>query len=66
MRRSILGSMATTAFAAIGSIGSRLPRVGDKAPEFEAESTQGTVRLADYAGKRHLLLAFYYADFTPV
>lgn len=66
MRRSILGSMATTALAAIGSIGSRLPEVGAKAPDFEAESTSGTIRLNQYAGTRHVLLAFYYADFTPV
>ena len=66
MRRSILGSMATSALAAIGSIGSRLPRVGEKAPEFEAPSPLGTVRLADYAEKKYVLLAFYYADFTPV
>ncbi len=66
MRRSIFGSMATSALAAIGSIGSRLPRVGEKAPDFEAESTHGTVSLTGYAGKSHVLLAFYYADFTPV
>ncbi len=66
MRRSILGSMATSALAAIGSIGSQLPRVGEKAPEFEAQSTLGTVSLADYAGRKYVLLAFYYADFTPV
>ena len=65
MRRSILGSMATSALAAIGSIGSRLPEVGANAPEFEAESTMGTIRLSEYAGKKHVLLAFYYADFTP-
>jgi peroxiredoxin Q/BCP len=38
--------------------------VGDKAPEFEAESTAGTIRLSDYAGKKHVVLAFYYKDFT--
>ena len=40
--------------------------VGDKAPFFEAPSTQGTIRLADYQGKKHVVLAFYFADFTPV
>lgn len=66
MRRSILGSMATSALAAIGSVGSRLPRVGEKAPEFEAESTQGLLSLGGFAGKKHVLLAFHLADFTPV
>ncbi len=40
--------------------------VGDPAPLFEANSTQGPIRLADYQGKQNVVLAFYYADFTPV
>lgn len=38
--------------------------VGQKAPDFRAESTLGPVRLADYQGKRNVLLAFYFKDFT--
>jgi hypothetical protein len=38
--------------------------VGMKAPEFEAESTMGPVRLIDYLGKKNVLLAVYYKDFT--
>ena len=38
--------------------------VGAKAPAFEADSTAGTIRLADYQGKKSVLLAFYYQDFT--
>ena len=37
---------------------------GDKAPDFEAESTMGTIRLSDYLGKKNVLLAFYFKDFT--
>ena len=40
--------------------------VGDKAPLFEAASTQGMIRLADFSGKKHVVLAFYFKDFTPV
>ena len=36
-----------------------------KAPVFEAESTTGTIRLADYLGKKNVLLAFYFKNFTP-
>ncbi|MEV5738541.1 peroxiredoxin [Microbispora rosea] len=43
----------------------RLPLIGDRAPDFEAESTHGPVRLADYAG-RWLVLFSHPADFTPV
>jgi hypothetical protein len=38
--------------------------IGEKAPSFEASSTQGTVRLSDYRGKKHVVLAFYIKDFT--
>ena len=37
---------------------------GDRAPDFEAESTTGTIRLSDFAGKKNVVLAFYYKDFT--
>jgi P pilus assembly chaperone PapD len=38
--------------------------VGAPAPEFEAESTAGTIRLVDYRGQKNVLLAFYFKDFT--
>jgi len=38
--------------------------VNDRAPDFEAESTRGTLRLADYLGKKNVLLAFYFKNFT--
>ena len=38
--------------------------VGQRAPDFEAESTMGTIRLSDYLGKKNVLLAFYFKDFT--
>lgn len=37
---------------------------GGKAPDFEAESTAGPIKLSDYHGKKHVLLAFYFKDFT--
>ncbi len=39
--------------------------VNEKAPLFEAVSTQGTIRLSDYMGKKPVVLAFYIKDFTP-
>ena len=38
--------------------------VKDRAPDFEAESTKGAIRLVDYRGKKNVLLAFYFKNFT--
>jgi peroxiredoxin (alkyl hydroperoxide reductase subunit C) len=40
-------------------------RIGDVAPDFEARSTLGPVKLSDYRG-RWLILFSHPADFTPV
>ena len=42
-----------------------LPRLGQPAPAFEAETTQGTIRLEDFRGS-WLILFSHPADFTPV
>jgi len=42
-----------------------LPLIGEKAPEFEALTTQGTLRLSDYRGS-WLIMFSHPADFTPV
>ena len=40
--------------------------VGDRAPDFELDSTAGEkVRLSDFQGSKNVLLAFYPLDFTP-
>lgn len=39
--------------------------IGDKAPDFTAESTKGTVRLYDYAGEKNVILIFYPLNNTP-
>ena len=43
----------------------RLPRLGEKAPEFDAVTTQGNLKLADFSGS-WLILFSHPADFTPV
>jgi peroxiredoxin (alkyl hydroperoxide reductase subunit C) len=50
------------------SIGeSRIPRILDLAPDFEAKSTHGVIKLSDYIAKgKYVLLFSHPSDFTPV
>jgi peroxiredoxin (alkyl hydroperoxide reductase subunit C) len=46
---------------------SRIPRIMEPAPDFEAKSTQGIIRLSDYTSRGKWVLLFSHpADFTPV
>ena len=46
---------------------SRLPRINEPAPDFEAKSTHGVVRLSNYTSKGKWVMLFSHpADFTPV
>lgn len=42
-----------------------MPRINERAPEFEARTTHGVKKLSDYEGK-WLVLFSHPADFTPV
>src|SRR5205809_7582003 len=42
-----------------------MPKLGDIAPDFELEGTDGRFKLSDHRGERVVLL-FYPGDFTPV
>jgi peroxiredoxin (alkyl hydroperoxide reductase subunit C) len=45
----------------------RIPRINEPAPDFQAKSTHGMIRLSDYTGKGKWVLLFSHpADFTPV
>ena len=43
----------------------RTPQVGEQAPDFELEGTDGTFKLSEHRGERVVLL-FYPGDNTPV
>ena len=66
MRGSIFKSLAASALLALSSVGAQALEVGEPAPLFEATSTKGAIKLADYREAKHLVLSFYFADFTPV
>lgn len=44
----------------------RMPGLNEEAPDFEATSTFGPIRLSDYRGKKWVVLFSHPADFTPV
>ncbi|MBC8120636.1 MAG: peroxiredoxin [Gemmatimonadaceae bacterium] len=47
------------------AVANSIPRIGETAPDFEAVTTHGMVRLSDYRGKWVVLFS-HPADFTPV
>lgn len=48
-------------------IENRIPRINEAAPEFQAKSTHGVIKLSDYTSKgKYVLLFSHPADFTPV
>lgn len=43
-----------------------MPRIGDKAPDFEAQTTQGSIKFSDFNKDHWVVLFSHPADFTPV
>ena len=57
--------MSTTETAATAAVTASLPRINEPAPDFEAKSTQGMLKLSDFKGGWVVLFS-HPADFTPV
>ena len=43
-----------------------MPRIGDIAPDFEATTTKGKIKLSNFAKDKWILMFSHPADFTPV
>jgi len=43
-----------------------MPRIGDQAPNFEAVTTKGKIKLSDFAKDKWIVMFSHPADFTPV
>ncbi len=46
--------------------GPRMPTIGQEAPDFEAITTHGPMKLSDFKDKKWVVLFSHPADFTPV
>ena len=44
----------------------QMPRIGDKAPDFEAVTTHGNIKFSDYNKDSWVVMFSHPADFTPV
>ena len=43
-----------------------MPRIGDQAPDFEALTTKGKIKMSDFAKDKWIVMFSHPADFTPV
>ncbi|MDC6389306.1 peroxiredoxin [Maribacter sp. PR1] len=43
-----------------------MPRIGDNAPDFEAVTTKGKIKLSNFAKDKWIVMFSHPADFTPV
>ncbi len=68
MQRKVLLFLALLLATGLGLAGGAWAvEVGDKAPDFTLKSTNGDkISLSQFRGKKHVLLEFYGADFSPV
>jgi len=57
-------SLAVGLAAARPARATEAAQVGKAAPLFTADSSQGKIVLADFRGKKNVLVAFYFKDFT--
>ncbi len=66
IKKAMLTSMLVALFALVSAPSAPAFEVGEKAPDFELESTMGgKLRLSSLQGKKNVVLQFYVLDFTP-
>jgi len=64
-RRLIMAALLSSVLVCLGASQVLALQVGDKAPDFSLPATtQETIKLADYLGKKPVVLFFYIGAFT--
>jgi thioredoxin-dependent peroxiredoxin len=65
MKMNVFAAIVVVVLFAVSARAAEMPKVGDTAPLFTGTNQDGqTVKLADYIGKKIVLLYFYPKDFT--
>jgi len=62
--QTIISVMVPAFMVLLAAAGAQALSVGDEAPDFTLPSTAGDITLSDYQGKKAVVLAFYFKDFT--
>ena len=64
-RRLVMATLLSIALLSLGASHVLALQVGDKAPDFSLPATTAeAIKLADYVGKKPVVLFFYVAAFT--
>ena len=63
--RKLVSLFLSVVFALFSNLAHALD-TGEQAPDFTGTSTQGPIKLSDFRGKKNVVLALYFAAFTPV
>lgn len=66
IKRAMLTLALSLSFFLATVISTPAVELGDKAPDFELDSTKGgKLKLGSLAGKKNVVIQFYVLDFTP-
>jgi hypothetical protein len=64
--KKLAKGMLTATSLLFGAVTAQALEVGQSAPLFTADSNRGEISLAEVLEEKNAVLAFYFADFTPV
>lgn len=65
-KRFVLPLLLSVLFILVTTLSAAALEVGEKAPDFELDSTKGgKLKLSSLAGKKNVIIQFYVLDFTP-
>jgi len=64
--KKTLSALATASWLVLSGVFAQALEVGEQVPDFSTPSPMGNLTLSNLLAKGPVVLAFYFADFTPV